>query len=179
MAQKVKSKIQKIHSLISSLDTKYGLLLGYFIRDPFTHIFATLATTRVLSGAIELFEEIMFTEESLRIVFEELVTDYIKHVSGEDLNKIFGRYYKMIQGNKKRFFNLVSFDKNKPINESSLIRFTGQYAHLKDIIIELIYKLHNVSEKTFTEINQFKSLISRKGRGVEEDNYGNIPRKYL
>ena len=179
MDQKAKSKIKKIHSLISSLDSKYSSLLGYFIRDPARQNVATLATSRTLSGVIDLFEEIMFAEESLKFTFDDLVTDYIKYVSGEDLDKIFGRYYKMIQGSKKRFYNMVSFDKNKPIQDSSLIRFTGQLTHLKDPIIELIHKLHTRSENTFNEINQFKSLISRKGRGIEENDRGNIPRKYM
>jgi hypothetical protein len=186
MDKVLKKKIQNIYYLINKLNSKYGSLLSYFMYDKINPTLVTLRTMSSIDEVINTINNLRTIENDLRFFFLDLIENHIHKMSGNDLHKLFSNYFKMIKGPKSTFYKMIRFDKNQPIDKSSKLRLTGVYANLTNNLKQNIYDLHNEGEKVYNQISQFQSLISRKGRGIEEeeddDIYGglkDIPRKYL
>jgi len=168
------SKVKTIIELIKHIGIRYETLLSYFRLDVAGD--ARLRSMSTYTYVVELFEQLMIDQDTLHRLIDELMTDHIKEISGEDISKIKKHFFKTFRRYANNFFKFVSFRKGRDVEHSSRIKFTGQYIPMIPLMKDLVFNLYKSSDKLITQMNNFGTLETIKGRGIEK---GNMPRKFM
>jgi hypothetical protein len=181
---KLEHKLSAIIKLIDSIGLKYGTLSSYFVHQHSERTgekFLTLTSREHYPDIVELASSIMFNEDRLYNLIDELMTDYIRELTGKNIDKILKKYTHAFS-NIERFYNKIKFDDNKSPSESFKIKLLWT-SGIDNLFKQTIFDLRQKTEKTLKLMQDFEKLLSVKGKGTEPVSiYGgrvDIPRKYM
>lgn len=172
----IKQKISSAIKLIDLMTVKLRTLTTYFL----TVTGSILEPKDLYADIVGISNDVMFNEDRLYILIEELMTDYIRELTGKDIDKIIKKYTQYLSL-VNSFYSTIKFKPNESIDESFKIKLPKGID--KRMFKQNIYDMTQKTEKTFKLMKDFKKLVSIKGHGVEQEpTYGgraDIPRKYM
>ena len=184
----LKHKINTILKLSDTINTKYQTIKSYFMnilrakkKGKPPQEFLTLVSNTLYPEIVDVSNDIMYSEDQYINLIDELMTDHIRELTGKDIEKILKKYKQHVSSIKS-FFTLIKFRPGMPAEESFKIDLPGATAPSPKLVKQNVYDMLQKSRETVVLMQDFEKLLSIKGRGIEQSEYGgraDIPRKYM